>query len=112
MAILILVGVLSLWAGADVAMAAVQELSCSQTACTYNESFKPSHSKTFHGHCNSSTAMTSSNSGMSCHKAEFLTCTTGVIENQGKSDTFWKCTCTNWSDQNWANTTINITCPP
>lgn len=107
---LVLAGALSVLAGADGAKA-VQELSCSQTKCSYNEEFGPSQTKTFHGHCNSSTPMTSGNSKMICYKAEFLACSTGVIENQGKSDTFWKCTCINGSDKNRAYTTISLSCP-
>lgn len=107
---LVLAGVLSVVAGADGAKA-VKKLSCSQTKCTYNEEFNKSQMKTFHGHCNSSTPMTAENSNMICHKAQYLSCSPGQIENQNETDTFWKCTCMNGSDKHKANTTVDLFCP-
>lgn len=108
---LVLSGCLLLWAGADDAKA-VKDLKCSQTSCTYPEEFGPNQIKYFHGTCpGTSTALTSKNSNMVCHKAEFLTCTPGQLWNSGESDAYWKCSCDNWSDKNRANTTIDLSCP-
>ncbi len=99
-----------LWAGAEGANASNVSLSCGATSCEYNEEFKASQTKTFHGHCDANTKMTASNSNMTCHKASGLTCTPGLLENPGKSDTFWRCTCTNWNTKKHS-TTIDMTCP-
>ncbi len=98
------------WAGAEGARADTS-LSCGTTSCKYNEEFKASQKKKFHGHCDgTNTKMTASNSQMICHKASGLTCTQALLVNANKSDTYWSCHCTNWNTKKHS-TTIDIKCP-
>ncbi len=110
-AILVVGGCLSLWAGAANATQSVQ-LHCSKINCQFTEEIGPSGTKSYEGYCDGTgnTTVTGGNSYMVCHKAKGLTCTR-VYFNDGAKPPYWSCTCTNWNATKRAHPDIDVQCP-